>query len=364
MHADERIDIVYLWVDGADPAWQARRRKALGLGAPERPAPHGDVQGRYRDNGELRFNLRALERFFPTHGHVFIVTDGQTPSWLRPSEGLSIVDHRALMPAAKLPVFDSGHIESYLHHLPGLAERFIYLNDDVFFGAPVDPAVWFGPAGVAVFRERANVPAYAGPQPFESALVNASLLSQAWLSARDPLYRHVPRIFAHSPRPMLKSALDELESAAPELFSQVRSSVFRSWAVPPLLPDLVPRWLLHTGRALELENNGMYLRTGAADAARQFEQLRARFGRLPFFCINDTSDEAAPDAPELLQVGQNLARLLPAPSRFERAGVCSVRRRTAPYACATTAAADIRSSISASAFLPDMPCGLSSAHSE
>ncbi|MES3021964.1 MAG: Stealth CR1 domain-containing protein [Pseudomonadota bacterium] len=332
MHADERIDIVYLWVDGADPAWQARRRKALGLRPPDRLAPHGDVQGRYRDNGELRFNLRALERFFPTHGHVFIVTDGQTPSWLRPSDGLTIVDHRALMPAATLPVFDSGHIESYLHHLPGLAERFIYLNDDVFFGAPVDPAAWFGAAGVAVFREEASVPAYAGPQPFENALVNASLLSQAWLSARDPGYRHVPRIFAHSPRPMFKSALHELELAAPELFSQVRSSVFRSWAIPPLLPDLVPRWLLHTGRALECANQGMYLSTGASDAAQQFKRLRKEFGRLPFFCINDTSDEAAPDAPELLQISLTLARLLPAPSRFERAGAAPPVRAAEAFA--------------------------------
>ena len=81
--ADERIDIVYLWVDGADPIWQARRRQALTrqAGRPQdEMARYGDVQGRYRDNGELRFNLRALERFFPAHGHIYIITDGQTPT--------------------------------------------------------------------------------------------------------------------------------------------------------------------------------------------------------------------------------------------------------------------------------------------
>lgn len=314
----EPIDIVYLWVDGADPRWQADRRGAQArAGGNGSAARFADVSGRYRDNGELRYNLRALERFFPAHGHVYIVTDGQRPAWLRAGPGISVVDHRALMPAAALPVFDSGHIESYLHHIPGLSERFIYLNDDVFLGAPFDAAWWFSPAGMAVFKEAALLPDYAAPQPHESALVNASLLSRAWLSERDPHYRHVRRIFSHSPRPMLVSALRRLEQEAPELFHTVRSTVFRSWSAPPLIPDLVPRWMVQRGDAIVRECASAYLSSGAADADEQFADLCARFGRLDFFCINDTSDDAALDAPQLLRIGQTLQQLLPEPSRFE-----------------------------------------------
>ena len=39
-----------------------------------------DGAGRFRDNDELRYSLRALERFFPEHGHVYIVTDAQVPA--------------------------------------------------------------------------------------------------------------------------------------------------------------------------------------------------------------------------------------------------------------------------------------------
>lgn len=314
----DRIDVVYLWVDGADPRWQANRRAAQARsGATTGAARFADVSGRYRDNGELRYNLRALQRFFPEHGHVYIVTDGQCPAWLRAGPGVSVVDHRTLMPAAALPVFDSGHIESYLHHLPGLSERFIYFNDDVFLGAPFDAAWWFSEAGLAVFKEAALLPDYPAPQPHESALVNASLLSRSWLSARDPHYRHVPRIFAHSPRPMLVSAMHQLEHEAPELFHAVRSTVFRSWAVPPLIPDLVPRWMVQLGRAIVRECASAYLSSGAADATEQFGELRASFGKLDFFCINDTSDNAAPDTPQLLLIGDTLKQLLPCPSRFE-----------------------------------------------
>ena len=317
----ERIDIVYLWVNGADPVWRNKRQQALARTVALQPddlAMHGNVAGRYRDNEELRFNLRALEKFYPNHGHIYLVTDGQVPHWLQAHHDLTLIDHHDLMPASALPVFDSGHIESYLHHIPGLAERFIYLNDDVFFGARVDPTAWFGINGVAVFTESAAVPDYDTLQPNESALVNASILSNHWLSRRYPQYRHAQRIFAHSPRPMFKSVLHELERDAPELFQQVRKTVFRSWQVPPIVPDLVPRWMLHTGRAALQSLESLYISSGAPDAERQFQALIAGFGQIPFFCINDTSDDAFDDAPQLQRITHTLEQLLPHPSSFER----------------------------------------------
>jgi len=36
-----------------------------------------------------------------------------------------------------LPTFSSPAIEAHIHRIPGLANRFIYLNDDVMFGKEV-----------------------------------------------------------------------------------------------------------------------------------------------------------------------------------------------------------------------------------
>ncbi len=55
----EQIDIVYLWVDGSDPVWQAKRHVAYKAWIQDNPnelAVFGNVAGRYRDNGELLFN--------------------------------------------------------------------------------------------------------------------------------------------------------------------------------------------------------------------------------------------------------------------------------------------------------------------
>jgi hypothetical protein len=90
----ERIDIVYLWVDGADPVWRSKRRTAYSSWEKRNSselAIYSNVEGRYRDNGEFLYSLRALDTFFPEHGHVHIVTDGQCPAWLSRSDRVSIV---------------------------------------------------------------------------------------------------------------------------------------------------------------------------------------------------------------------------------------------------------------------------------
>lgn len=318
------IDIVYLWVDGNDPAWRARRqRAAAGLSAHTRGsmAAYGNVEGRFRDNHELRYSLRALQQFFPGHGHIYLVTDGQVPAWLGHCDGLTVVDHRELIPAAALPTFDSGHIESYIHRIPGLSERYFYCNDDVFFGAPVVLDDWFCPGGVCVAWSN-DAPVSDEPlRPDATALENACRLSRQWLSHRRsglPGYRHTFRTFAHAPRPMRKSLLQALEAEAPELFARVRSTVFRRWDTPAIVSDFVLRWALAHGLAQLREYAHVYVSTGAAHSTAELERLVASHGQVAFFCINDTTDDAHPQDPRLARVRDALQQMFPQASRFER----------------------------------------------
>lgn len=319
----EPIDIVYLWVDGADPLWQAKRDCAYGewiLKNPDDLAMFGNTAGRYRDNHELLFNLRALEQFFPSYGHIYLVTDGQIPAWLKPSAHLTVVNHRDLLPGLGTLSFDSGHIESYLHHIPGLSERFIYFNDDVFLGSPLNPDWLFGNR-LKVFVEATPIPNYTELQRHETALVNASILSKNWLGSRYANYAHDARVFSHAPRPMLKSVMHAFEALAPELFAQVRSTTFRSWHKPAIIPDLIPRWMVHLGYAEQSELNPLYISTADALAEQMFNTLRHRFGTLPFFCINDTCDDAADDDVRLQRISNTLLLLLPNASSFELSAV-------------------------------------------
>lgn len=319
LNPSSTTDVVYLWVNGADEHWQRKRRQSYRDWQQIHHADlavYGNTAGRYRDNGELRFNLRCLERFFPDHGHIYLVTDGQTPSWLKTGPRLTVIDHARLMPDNQGGVYDSGHIESYLHHIPELSERFIYLNDDVFFGAPVDTDWWFGER-LKVFFEDHELPDFSGLQPNETALVNASLLSRDWLSNAYQSYRHEARVFTHAPRPMLKSLMFELEDLAPELFAGVRSTTFRSWRIPPIVPDFVPRWMVHHGYADPIVFNPLHIGTGDTDLEAKLDRLQSMFGSVPFFCINDTSDDAPHHDERLMRVQQAFSQLMPDASSFE-----------------------------------------------
>ncbi|XP_025975538.2 N-acetylglucosamine-1-phosphotransferase subunits alpha/beta isoform X1 [Dromaius novaehollandiae] len=96
---------------------------------------------RFEDNEELRYSLRSIERHAPWVRHIFIVTNGQIPSWLNlDNPRITIVTHQEIFQnVSHLPTFSSPAIESHIHRISGLSQKFIYLNDDVMFGKDVWP---------------------------------------------------------------------------------------------------------------------------------------------------------------------------------------------------------------------------------
>lgn len=321
MRIEEKIDIVYLWVDGNDPLWREKRQASMRLMSTKSRngiAKYGNVEGRFRDNDELRYSLRALERYFPNCGHVYIVTDSQKPTWLKASTKITVIDHKDLIPADKLPTFDSANIESYIHHIPNLSERYFYLNDDVFFGSPINLKHWFHDEGLYVGWSD-DAPVLGGAlQADATALENACRLSIQWLEQHGQANQHIYRTFAHSPRPMLKSMLLTLETEAADLFESVRSTVFRAWDKPTIVSDFVMRWALENGKAELRDFSHIYLSTGDVENAAQLNHFIAAEGSLDFFCINDTTDDANDQDPRLLMVTQALQKMFPALSRYEK----------------------------------------------
>lgn len=96
---------------------------------------------RFEDNEELRYSLRSIEKHAPWVRNIFIVTNGQIPSWLNlDNPRVKIVTHQDVFRnLSHLPTFSSPAIESHIHRIEGLSQKFIYLNDDVMFGKDVWP---------------------------------------------------------------------------------------------------------------------------------------------------------------------------------------------------------------------------------
>jgi len=119
-------------VNGSDPELQKDMAKYSGNFTPDDAG-----KGRYRDYGTLRFSLRSIEKFAPWVRMIHIVTNGQVPSWFVKENGgkAVIVTHRQIFEnVSDLPTFNSNSIEVNLRNIPGLADCYIYLNDDFFLG--------------------------------------------------------------------------------------------------------------------------------------------------------------------------------------------------------------------------------------
>lgn len=139
----EKIDMVYLWCDGNEKAFRERKNTFL---KKENQNSNEEANGdkRFFDNEELRYSLRSLEQNAPWINHVFIVTDRQTPKWLNLNyKKVSIVDHSDILPTHIIPCFNSNVIEYFLAFIPNLSEKFLYGNDDTFFGTYLTPDFFF-----------------------------------------------------------------------------------------------------------------------------------------------------------------------------------------------------------------------------
>ncbi|KTC84207.1 Stealth CR1 domain-containing protein [Legionella brunensis] len=144
------IDAVITWVDGHDPAHQARLDtylKSIGVESrPDEVSPERLMPCR-----EIEYCIRSILRFAPWIRTLFIVTDQQTPSIvnklkdsLEPNK-IQIIDHQLIFPEPQhtLPSFNSLAIESVLWRIPELSETFIYFNDDVILLRPTQVQDFF-----------------------------------------------------------------------------------------------------------------------------------------------------------------------------------------------------------------------------
>lgn len=145
-----KIDLVYLWVDGNDPKWIEKKRKSTGI---INDSSEENNKGRYVNNDELKYSLRSVEKNIPWINKIYIVTDDQYPHWLNKDHPLvQIIDHREIIPEEGLPCFNSSVIEYFVYKIPNLEERFLLLNDDLFFNNPLSPYYFFKDDGFAVVR--------------------------------------------------------------------------------------------------------------------------------------------------------------------------------------------------------------------
>jgi stealth protein CR2/Stealth-like protein len=316
---DFPIDVVYTWVDGGDPAWRERKAQALAdNGWIAAVSDQAANESRFASRDELRYSLRALHAFAPWIRRIFLVTDDQVPAWLDTEQpGVTVVGHREIFgDTGRLPTFNSQAIESRLHRIPGLAEHFLYLNDDVFLGRPVPPELFFTAGGLTRFFPSTalvdSAPRLPSDPPANSAGKNNRRLIQ------EAFGRVLTRKMKHTPHPSRRGVIAEIEERFAEQVEATAAHQFRHPDDIALLSSLQQYYAYLTGRAAPGEIRYMY--TDLADPSTPFRLARLLRNRhLDAFCLNDTDSDASVAAEQAALLGEFLPAYLPFPSPYELA---------------------------------------------
>ena len=259
------IDFVITWVDMNDPKWQADFSKYSGR---KENTKNGVSEARFRDNGFLRYWFRGVEKFAPWVRRIHFVTSGQKPEWLDESNPkINLVNHKDYIPEEFLPTYNSVVIERYIHRIPGLADHFVYFNDDFYIINTITPARFFRngmPCDIAAFLYNPSWSQWYKRIKNNLKIINRhfdkrevmrrdrdkwfhkSYGSKArWNYLLKPYGKFITLRTPHNAQPYLKSTFEEVWAVAGKELTETSVNRFR--ALNDLTPELFRTWLICRG---------------------------------------------------------------------------------------------------------------------
>jgi hypothetical protein len=236
-----KYDILYTWVDDSFPGFREERAQYATDSDDLNPE-------RTRDNLDLlKYSLRSIERYAPWRGKVWIVTcRPQVPAWLNtehPDVRIAYLDE--FMPAEELASYNAFAIESYVHQIPDLSDRYVHFNDDMLLMRKVGVEHFTTAEGRLKYYFDRLLPAEPRPDmaPHGAGRRNVWHTLEKTFGRGGGYPQH-----AHQPRIIDKSDMERLVSTYPEEFARTRAARFR--AHDTILPHkLLAAYLVQEGRA-------------------------------------------------------------------------------------------------------------------
>lgn len=312
---DFDVDMVFSWVDGSSADFvreRAKRMQAYVVGDGD------DNEARYRQIDELKYALRSVYMFAPWVRRIFIATDSPAPEWLADHHQVTIMRSEDFFAdTSVLPTHNSHAVESQLHNIPGIAEHFLYSNDDMFFGRPLSPELFFSPGGITKFVEASTRIGLGENDPTRSGFENAARVNRRLL--QDRFGKVTTRHLEHCAAPLRASVMRTMETEEfPEDFTRTAASRFRSATDISVTNSLYHYYSLMTGRAVvQTQAKVKYIETTLAMAPDQMSRLLKRRDQ-DMFCLNDGSKPEISVEERTAAVTDFLERYFPFPAPWEK----------------------------------------------
>ncbi len=224
------IDAVILWVNGND---DKHKIKISNYVDNKSEISLTKFRTRFDQVNEIKFTIDSILKFAPYIENIHIITDEQTPEFLEKIDNndyykkVSIVDHKVVFKDFEqfLPTFNCRPIETCMHRIPGLAEHFIYFNDDFFLIKHTKPTDFFR-NGLPVLRGKwLKFDKDIFYKKFKKIRVGHKKAQQkaAQLIGLEKYYN-----FKHTPHPLRKSTFKTYFNNNPNIFIENIKYKFRN----------------------------------------------------------------------------------------------------------------------------------------
>ncbi|MFD5537877.1 stealth conserved region 3 domain-containing protein [Streptomyces sp. NPDC127079] len=309
------VDAVYTWVDGADVSWLERKNAVLAAKGIE-TQDAATSAARFRNRDELRYSLRSLDMYAPWIRNIYLVTDRQVPQWLDPQHPrVRVVDHTEIFGSeGALPTYNSHAIESRLHHIDGLAEHFLYFNDDVFAARPLQPGLFFLGNGQSKHFMSSNAipmnPITEGDEFSRMAAKNNRQLV-AWMFGRT-----LVNSFIHAPHPLRRSVMYDLEKQFPDALGTTARNQLRDPSDVSVASSLHHYFGYYTGRSVPGGISSGFVNVGLSEQVKRLNHLLAERAN-DVFCLNDFHDGDISEDEQDATLAAFLPSYFPIASQFE-----------------------------------------------
>jgi hypothetical protein len=204
-------------------------------------------------------------------------------------------------------------MESALHHSDGLAEHFLYFNDYMLVGRSLRPEDFFTPNGLArVFSSGARVPGVEDDQTLA--------VDTAARRGRELLNQRFGRVVVdkplHSPYPLRRSVMEEIEKEFPDAVCRTSHSRFRSPTDLSIAASFAQHYAVAVGKAVLGTISTEYVHVESGRLGWHLDRIL--LGRdVDTFCINETEQrDSNPEACEQ-RIREFFERCLPVSAPWE-----------------------------------------------
>ena len=216
------VDVVYTWVDTNDSLWRDDYNKYH----PNKNNNNKRLANTDNSWDEIGLSIELVRRNIPWVNNIYVVTQRpqKLPSDIMSMYNVRIVHHDEI--GLDHPTFNSMGIETRLRNIPGLSERFIYFNDDMYVTGKLEMNDFFDDDGKPLI----NVDNVKSSRLNKGELLDAdnnyvrNLYKCVQILNAKGIYFNCPK---HFPMPMTKTIYKKTEKLFQRYWDRTEASITR-----------------------------------------------------------------------------------------------------------------------------------------